>query len=64
MKKIIFLLAFVFTISNTIAQTAWTTMYKVAPENMQVAKEAIGKKTKKFNSKADGELIYTFQNFV
>jgi len=61
MKKLIFLLAFAFTFSNAMAQTAWTTMYKVAPENMQAAKDAIGKKTKKFNSKADGELIYTFQ---
>ena len=61
MKKLILLLAVVFTFSNAIAQTAWTTMYKVAPENMQAAKDAIGKKTKKFNSKADGELIYTFQ---
>ena len=61
MKKLIFLLAIAFTFSNAMAQTAWTTMYKVAPENMQAAKDAIGKKTKKFNSKADGELIYTFQ---
>ena len=48
MKKLIFLLAVVFTFSNAMAQTAWTTMYKVAPENMQTAKDAIGKKTKKF----------------
>ena len=61
MKKLIFLLAIAFTFSNAMAQIAWTTMYKVAPENMQAAKDAIGKKTKKFNSKADGELIYTFQ---
>ena len=61
MKKLIFLLAIAFTFSNAMGQTAWTTMYKVAPENMQAAKDAIGKKTKKFNSKADGELIYTFQ---
>ena len=61
MKKLIFLLAIAFTFSNAMAQTAWTTMYKVAPENMQAAKDAIGKKTKKFNSNADGELIYTFQ---
>ena len=61
MKKLIFLLAIACTFSNAMAQTAWTTMYKVAPENMQAAKDAIGKKTKKFNSKADGELIYTFQ---
>ena len=37
MKKLIFLLAIAFTFSNAMAQTAWTTMYKVAPENMQAA---------------------------
>ena len=47
MKKLIFLFAIVFTCSNEMAQTAWTTMYKVAPENMQAAKDAIGKKNKK-----------------
>ena len=57
MKKLIFLLAIAFTFSNSMAQTAWTTMYKVAPENMQAAKDAIGKKTKKFNSKADGRFF-------
>ena len=39
MKKLIFLLAIAFTFSNAMAQTAWTTMYKVAPENMQAAKD-------------------------
>ena len=46
-EKTNFLLAIAFTFSNAMAQTAWTTMYKVAPENMQAAKDAIGKKNKK-----------------
>ena len=61
MKKIIFLLAFAFTFSNAMAQMTWMTAYKVDPVKMKDAKSAIGKKTKKYNSKADGELIYTYE---
>ena len=61
MKKIILLLAFVFTFSNTMAQMTWMTAYKVDPVKMKDAKSAIGEKTQKYNSKADGELIYTYE---
>ena len=61
MKKLIFLLAIVFTFSNSMAQMTWMTAYKVDPVKMKDAKSAIGKKTKKYNSKADGELIYTYE---
>ncbi len=59
MKKIIFLLAFAFTFSNAMAQMTWMTAYKVDPVKMKDAKSAIGKKTKKYNSNVDGELIYS-----
>ena len=61
MKKIIFLLAFAFTFSNAMAQMTWMTAYKVDPVKMKDAKSAIGKKTKKYNSNVDGELIYTYE---
>lgn len=51
----------IFSYTGVMSQTAWTTMYKVAPENMQDAKKAIAEKTNKFNSDINGELIYTFQ---
>ena len=49
MKKLIFLLAIVFTFSNAMAQMTWMTAYKVDPVKMKDAKSAIGKKTKKYN---------------
>ena len=61
MKKLILLLVVVFTFSNTMAQMTWMTAYKVNPAKMNDAKSAIGKKTNKYNSKADGELIYTYE---
>jgi hypothetical protein len=61
MKKSILLL-FVFVLSfSANSQEGWVTYYKVNKGEMQSAKEAIAKKTKKYNSSADGELIYTFQ---
>lgn len=39
----------------------WMTAYKVDPVKMKDAKSAISNKTKKYNSKADGELIYTYE---
>ena len=42
-------------------QEGWLSYYKVNKGEMQNAKTSIAKKTKKYNSKADGELIYTFQ---
>ena len=48
MKKLILLLAFVFTFSNTVAQMTWMTAYKVDPVKMKDAKSAIGEKTQKY----------------
>jgi hypothetical protein len=61
MKKLILLLVVVFTFSNSMAQMTWMTAYKVDPVKMKDAKSAISNKTKKYNSKADGELIYTYE---
>ena len=61
MKKLILLLVVVFTFSNTMAQMTWMTAYKVDPSKMKDAKSAISNKTKKYNSKVDGELIYTYE---
>lgn len=61
MKKLILSIVVVFTFSNTIAQMTWMSAYKVDPVKMNDAKSAIEKKTKKYNSNVDGELIYTYE---
>ena len=59
-KSILFILALTLCFSAN-SQEGWMSYYKVNKGEMQNAKTSIAKKTKKYNSKADGELIYTFQ---
>ena len=59
-KSILFILALTLCFSAN-SQEGWLSYYKVNKGEMQNAKTSIAKKTKKYNSKADGELIYTFQ---
>ena len=61
MKKLLLLLVVVFVFNNTMAQMTWMSAYKVEPLKMKDAKSAIEKKTKKYNSDVDGELIYTYE---
>jgi len=61
MKKIILMLVLTFTFSSVMAQMTWMSAYKVDPLKMKDAKSAIASKTNKFNSKVDGELIYTYE---
>ena len=61
MKKLLLLLVVVLVFNNTMAQMTWMTAYKVEPLKMKDAKSAIEKKTKKYNSDVDGELIYTYE---
>ena len=61
MKKLLLLLVVVFVFNNTMAQMTWMTAYKVEPLKMKDAKSAIEKKTKKYNSDVNGELIYTYE---
>ena len=61
MKKLLLLLVVAFVFNNTMAQMTWMTAYKVEPLKMKDAKSAIEKKTKKYNSDVDGELIYTYE---
>ena len=61
MKKLLLLLVVVFVFNNTMAQMTWMSAYKVDPVKMNDAKSAIGKKTNKYNSSAEGELIYTYE---
>ena len=61
MKKLLLLSVVVFVFNNTMAQMTWMTAYKVEPLKMKDAKSAIEKKTKKYNSDVDGELIYTYE---
>lgn len=59
-KSILFIMALTLCFSAN-SQEGWLSYYKVNKGEMQNAKTSIAKKTKKYNSKADGELIYTFQ---
>ena len=59
-KSILFIFALTLCF-NAYSQEGWVSYYKVNDGQMQTAKDAIAKKTKKYNGSTDGELIYTFQ---
>ena len=61
MKKSILLSLALTLCFNAYTQEGWMSYYKVNDGQMQSAKDAISKKTKKYNGSTDGELIYTFQ---